>query len=138
MLRVKRSLINFEEINVKNVTTTVSDQDNIVNVAEYLQNVSNQVSGNLKTSSSPDEVKELVQQLTDQISAIANRVEPSLAQQMGKGVKRISEEMAETKPDRKWYELSLNGLKEAAEAVGAIASPIVATIGKLKPLLLGL
>jgi hypothetical protein len=118
MLGVKRSLINFEEVNVKTVTTTVSGQGNIVNVAEYMQAVSNQVSGNLKTSSSPDEVKELVRQLTDQINAIADRVEPALAEKMGKGVKRISEEMAEPKPDRAWYELSLKGLKEAAEAVG--------------------
>ena len=58
----------------------------------------------------------------------SDRVEPALAEKMGKSVKRISEEMAEPKPDRAWYELSLKGL----------TGPIVATVGKLKPLLLGL
>jgi hypothetical protein len=65
-------------------------------------------------------------------------VDPALAQKMGKNAKKLSEEMAESQPDRKWYELSLDGLKEAAEAVGAIATPIITTVGKLRPLLLGL
>ena len=134
---ISRSLVNFEEISVKITKTDVSGQNNIVNVnvAEYMRNVSNTVGDNLKNSASPDEVKELVRQLTEQINAIADRVEPALAQKMGKNLKKISEEMAEPTPDRKWYQLSLEGLKEAAEAVGAIAGPIIATVGKLKPLL---
>ena len=55
---------------------------------------------------------------------------------MGKNLKRLSDELAEPEPDRAWYEVSLKGLKEAAEAVGEIAAPVVATVKKLIPLLL--
>jgi len=44
--------------------------------------------------------------------------------------------MAKPEPRRKWYELSLEGIKEAALAVGEIAKPIVDTVAKLGPLLI--
>ena len=55
---------------------------------------------------------------------------------MGKNIKKLSEEIAEPEPDRKWYELSIEGLKEAAVAVGEIGIPIIETLKKLGEILL--
>jgi hypothetical protein len=55
---------------------------------------------------------------------------------MGSDVETLSKEMSQPKPRRAWYELSLKGLREAAEAVGEIGKPIVETVKLLWPLLL--
>jgi len=125
-------------ISVEKVTNVkVSGTGNIVNVAEYMSGVTNQVTNNLEKSSSSDEVKALVQQLVDQIEAISDKADPKETQAMGKNLKALSEELAQPEPDRAWYQLSLQGLKDAAEAVGDIAAPIVSVVKKLMPLLLG-
>lgn len=121
----------------KLTTVKVSGTGNIVNVAEYMSGVTNQVTNNLEKSSSSEDVKALVQQLVDQIKAISDKADPKQTQAMGKNLKALSEELAQPEPDRAWYKLSLQGLKDAAEAVGDIAAPIVSVVKKLMPLLLG-
>lgn len=120
----------------KNVT--VSGQGNIVNVADYMSNVTNTVNQTLSQSSAPAEVQELVKTLTKQIEELANKIDPATTQQMGSDVETLSKEIASAKPRRKWYEVSLEGLKEAAEAVGELGKPILQTIKALSPLLLPL
>jgi hypothetical protein len=39
-------------------------------------------------------------------------------------------------PCRKWYELSVEGIKDAATALGEIAAPVVTILGQLMPFLL--
>jgi hypothetical protein len=121
----------------KSVTVNQSGTGNIINIAEYMSGVTNQVTSNLQQSSSSEEVKALVQQLVEQVKALSPEADPKLTQAMGKNLKRLSEELAEPEPDPAWYEVSLKGLKEAAEAVGEIAKPVIATVAKLMPLLLG-
>lgn len=121
----------------KSVTVNQSGQGNIANVAEYMSNVVNQVTSNLDKSSSPDEAKALMKELVEQIAAIASKIDPKQTQRMGADVQTLSTEMVQPEPRRAWYELTLNGLKEAAEALGEIAMPIVGIVKKLMPLLLG-
>lgn len=121
----------------KSVTINQSGTGNIANVAEFMSQVTNQVTNNLEKSSSTDEVKALVKKLGDQITAISSSVDPKQTQRMGSDLQTLSNEMAQPEPRKAWYELSLKGLKEAAEAVGEIAGPIVATVSKLLPLLVG-
>jgi hypothetical protein len=44
--------------------------------------------------------------------------------------------MAQAEPRQAWYELSIKGLKDAAETVGEIALPIISTLQKIAPLLI--
>ena len=118
----------------KNVT--VSGTGNIVNVAEFMSGVTNTVNNNLQQSSIDDDVKKLVTELSQQIEAIAKEADPAQTQKLGKNLERLSDEMTSNEPDKRWYELSLEGLKEAAEAIGAIATPVIATVTKLSALLL--
>lgn len=120
----------------KSVVTNVSGQGNIVNIAEYMNNVTNTVTQNLSGSSAPAEVQDLLKQLVQQIEAISTQVDPAKTKQMGGDAEVLSREVASAEPRRQWYEVSLKGLKEAAEAVGAIAAPIATTVKKLWPLLL--
>jgi thioredoxin reductase len=106
-------------------------QNVIVNVAEYMANVTNQVDQNLSQSAASDEVKELVKKLAKQIEEIALKIDPNQTRQLGDDLRTLSDEMAKPEPRRKWYELSLDGIKDAAIAVGEIAKPIVATVHTL-------
>jgi hypothetical protein len=55
---------------------------------------------------------------------------------MTKNLTRLTEELASPEPDREWYRVSLNGLKQAAETVGELAVPIITTVKALLPILL--
>jgi len=121
----------------KNVTITQSGTGDVATVAEYMSHVITQVNNNLQQSSASDEVNQLVKQLADQISAISGKIDPKQTQRMGSDLQTLTNEVKQPEPRRDWYELSLKGLKEAAEAVGEIAAPIIATVKILIPLLLG-
>ena len=63
-------------------------------------------------------------------------VNPTKIQQMAGDLKTLSDEMVKAEPRRKWYELSLEGIKEAAKAIGEIGKPVIETVTKLIPLLI--
>lgn len=114
----------------------VSGTGNIVNVAEYMSNVTNTVNNNLAESDADEQVKTLIKQLSEEIKRVASEADPSQTKKMGKNLEALSKEVASDEPERRWYEVSLEGIKEAAQAVGAIATPIIGIVGKLSALLL--
>jgi hypothetical protein len=132
-VKIQRMYVE-EMVNKKN-EVNVSGQGNIVNVAEYMDNVTNNVNQNVNQATATDEVKNLVKQLTEKVSALSPSIEPEVAQQMGDDVEALSKEMTKPKPRKEWYQLTLKGLKEAAEALGAIGKPVIEIVLKLMPLL---
>jgi len=131
------SVTRIEEGAIKvDKRVTVSGTGNIVNVGEYISNVTNTVNNQLADSNESDEVKELIAQLTSQIAEVAPQADPSQVKKLGKNLEALGKEAAAEEPDQAWYEVSLKGLKEAAEAVGEVAGPIVSTVSKLTKLLL--
>jgi hypothetical protein len=113
----------------------VTGPGNIVNVAKFMANVVNHVNQKVEQSGASDQVQQLVKQLTEQVNAISAQIPPEKATQMGNDLKTLSDEMALPQPRRKWYELSLDGIKEAAAALGGIGKPVVETVKMLLPLL---
>ena len=111
-----------------------NSQGVVLSLAEHMQNVTTQVAQNLQRSEQPAEVRQLVEQLSRQIKEISPAVPPASVEKMTKSVTRLSEELALPKPDKEWCHLSLKGIKEAAEAVGAVAAPVLEIVLKLWPL----
>jgi flagellar biosynthesis/type III secretory pathway protein FliH len=108
----------------------------IANVAEHMAHVVNQVTQQVNESAVSDDVKQLLKQLAEQIAAIDVTANPTKVQQMAGDLKTLSDEVVKTEPRRKWYELSLEGIKEAAKAIGDIGKPVIETVTKLVPLLI--
>lgn len=131
VLKVEKGAIEMVEKQV-----IVGGTGNIVNVAEYMSNVTNTVNNNLAESGADANVKELIKQLNEEFKRIAPKADASQTKKMGKNLEALSKELASDEPERRWYEVSLEGIKEAAEAVGQIATPILKIVGKLTPLLL--
>jgi ferredoxin len=120
----------------KRIDIIASGQGNIFNIAEYMSGITNTVNQNVSNSASSDEVKELTKKLAAQIAEISPKIDPSISQQMGSDAKVLSEEMTKPHPRKPWYEISLNGIKEAATLVGEVGKPILEIVDKLLPLLL--
>ncbi len=120
-------------MNVKQVN--VSGNGNSVNVADYMCNVTNTVNNNMSDSVADDEIKALIKQLNIEIERVAPQVDPSQVKKMGKNLEALSKELVNEEPDRRWYEVSLEGIIDAAKAVGAIADPVVSIAKKLVQLL---
>jgi hypothetical protein len=114
---------------------TVTGDGNILNVAEYMSQITNTVQQNINKSGAPANAKQMVKDLTDQLKEISSLIDPQLAKQLGDDVRVLSEEMARPTPRKEWYQFTLNGLKKAAETIGKIGEPILTIVGKLIPIL---
>jgi hypothetical protein len=120
-----------------NITNTITDSPGaITNLARQMSNVANTVNQQMNASAASEEVKILVKQLADQIAALSSSTNPEKIKEMGDDLMTLSNEMTKAEPRRKWYELSLEGIKSAALAVGEIAKPIVDTVTTLGSLLI--
>ena len=107
----------------------------IANVAQHMSAVASHVTQQMSTLEGKDQIRELITELTQRISAIDPAAQPEKAKGMADDLKVLSDEVVKPQPRRKWYELSLEGIKEAAEAIGEIGKPVLDTVGKLLPLL---
>jgi uncharacterized RDD family membrane protein YckC len=117
-----------------------NSQGVVLTLAEHMQNVTTQVTQNIQKLEQSSEIKQLIEVLTRQIrevSSLCSKDSVDAVEKMAKELTRLSEEVATKKPDKAWYQLSLSGIKEAAEAVGAIGKPILDTLIKIWPLLMG-
>ena len=137
--RATRSVkvVNIEEGGIMvDKQVNVSGTGNVVNVAEYMSNVTNTVNNNLAESNADQEVKKLIDDLAGEIERIADKIDPVQLKKMGKNIEALSNEVASEEPEQRWYEVSIEGLKDAAQAVGAIADPVFSIVKKLSALLL--
>jgi hypothetical protein len=107
----------------------------IANVAQYMSSVASHVTQQMSNVEGKEQIRELVTELAQRISAIDPAVQPEKTKGMADDLKVLSDEVAKPQPRRKWYELSLEGIKEAAEAIGEIGKPVLDTVARLLPLL---
>ena len=118
------------------ITSTIVDSPGaIANVAQHMSAVTSRVTQQMRELQGQDEIRELITELAQRIAALDPSVQPEKTQGMADDLKVLSDEVARPQPRRKWYELSLEGIKEAAEAIGAIGKPVIETVTKLLPLL---
>ncbi len=89
-------------------------------------------------SSVNDEVKTLLEQLIKQVNEVSKSKATStdVAEAMARDVETLSKEVTSSKPRRQWYEISSDGLKQAAINIGEVGKPVLETVAKLMPLLL--
>ncbi|NEQ39709.1 MAG: hypothetical protein F6K40_27045 [Okeania sp. SIO3I5] len=86
-----------------------------------------------------DDIKSLLDQLLKAINEVNKKATPEQAEiveTMAQDAETLVKESTKTKPRRKWYEMSLEGLKDAAKNMGDIAIPVLKLVDKITPLLL--
>lgn len=86
-----------------------------------------------------ENIKTLLEQLLKVVSEVnrkASEDKSAEAETMARDVEALVKEATSSKPRRKWYEVTLDGLKQTATTIGEIAGPVLDIVTKLRPLLL--
>ncbi len=110
----------------------VNGDGNIVNVAGRISGIKVLIDkGNTQTA----DINKLLKLLAGQIEAVAHSNEAAATELVG-NLEHLVAETEKSQPNKKWYELSIDGLKEAAGSIGEIGEPILKTLATLIPLLL--
>ncbi len=93
----------------------------------------------LRETTVEKDVKILLEQLLKAINEISKKVPKDKLGEteiMARDAETLVKEASASKPRQKWYEISLEGLKQAAVNIGEIADPVLNIVKKLIPLLL--
>jgi hypothetical protein len=100
-------------------------------IADQIQNSFNALE---KPGVNP-EVKALMADLLKQVADTSKKVPEEKAEQMGNDAESLAKEVAGKAPRKKSYLPTIEGLRDAAIAVGEVGKPILETTAKLLPLL---
>ncbi len=120
-----------ERIEKKEITIGAGSTMNApVFIADDMENCFNTVD----RSGVNDEVKAVLKELLEAVTEVAKGVEEKKAKGMVRDVKTLTDEVTSEEPNRRWYECSVEGLREAAKAVGKVGVPILTAVAKLGPL----
>ena len=101
------------------------------------------VAGSIKDSFNRSEsvgdpdLRNLMTKLSSQVGEILGQMQADAAKQVADDLETLTKELARAEPRKKWWQLSVAGIKDAATAVGAIGKPVVETVKLLLPLLDG-
>jgi hypothetical protein len=79
-------------------------------------------------SDAPDELKERLRELTEAVKQMIPQLPPKEREEQADNLDKLTAEALSPAPKRKWYELSAEGLKEAALALGDIAAPVLTAV----------
>ncbi|MGZ5560556.1 MAG: COR domain-containing protein [Methylobacter sp.] len=124
-----------QNMSSQNIHISNSRVNGSVVAAEKIENSFN----SLQESKAGNEVKILLEQLLIEIKTLNGKVPDAQAQQfidMADSAETLITEAGREAPRQKWYQLSLEGIKEAASAVGEVAKPVLEVAEKLASLLL--
>jgi hypothetical protein len=69
--------------------------------------------------------------------AEAAKSRPADAERVAAQTESVAKELAQPKPNKRFLDLSVEGLKEAARAVGDIAPTVIAVAGKIAAFVAG-
>jgi hypothetical protein len=84
-----------------------------------------------------DELKEKLQALTIEVGKLATKLPPDDAEKVSRDLHTLASEATSKAPRKAWYELSGQGLIEAAKTVAAMAGPVTKAVKAVLSLLAG-
>jgi hypothetical protein len=99
-------------------------------IADHIQSSFNTIAD----SSASDALKEILERLVLDVNEASKIASVEDAEAMGRDVKVLTEELTSRKPRRQWYEISVEGLRQAAVNIGEVGKPLLETLTKLAPI----
>jgi hypothetical protein len=103
-------------------------------IADSIQNSFN----SLAQSDLNAELKTLLDQLLQAVNQVNKDASPDqaeTAEAMARDAETLVKEATSSQPRRQWYQMSVEGLEQAAISVGKIAEPVLEIVTQLLPLL---
>jgi hypothetical protein len=83
------------------------------------------------------DLRALLTALSGQVAELVPHLPSDAAEKVADDLATLTKELSRTEPRPQWWRLSLNGLKDAAKAVGDIGTPVLKTVAVLAPMLAG-
>jgi hypothetical protein len=120
---------NQQNVNVSGTGNTLGDVTQIV--GSTITNSLNRV----KQSDAPDDLKAKLLDLGKLVEQLVAKAPPEAQEQAAKSLDVLTKEATSKKPDRRWYEVSGEGLIEAAKTVADMAAPITTAVKAVLALL---
>lgn len=99
--------------------------------AENIQNSFNKVA----SSDAGENLRDSLSKLAHQVAQLAKELPPDKAEHVSKDLESLTSEALSKAPRRKWYELSAEGLQEAAKTVAGMAEPVTEAVKAVLALL---
>jgi gas vesicle protein len=115
-----------------NITINGSTINGNITTADSITKSFNQAQNSTNASS---ELKELLNQFQNAIKSIAEKLPPDSAEQLANDVETFTKEVTSPKPRKKFWELSLEGIKDASNAVGVVGTQAFDLAAKIAQLL---
>jgi hypothetical protein len=114
------------DMSTQNVSITGSTIHGNVNTvaAEVIRDSFNHVEG----SAAGDEMKTALRDLHAAVGEMLKTLPPEKQKETARDLAALAQEAVSPTPRRKWYELSAEGLLEAARTVGEMAAPVVTAV----------
>ena len=88
-----------------------------------------------QAAQSSDDIKAVLQQLAQEVANLAEKLSEDKAAELADDLERLTDEATKDNPRRKWWELSAEGILEAAKSVGEVGTTSISLVEKLLPLL---
>jgi len=126
--------IHTETITVTKIDVTLGDGTIIHGdfvVANSIKNSFNKVA----SANIPTDLKELLQKLAKEVGVMSEALPEDTSHQVARDLETLTTEATSKAPRRRWWELSMDGLKQAATAVGDVGKPVLEVLSLLVPLL---
>ena len=76
-------------------------------------------------SSAPQDLKAELEKLNQAVAEMVKLLPEEKQREVAQDLKTLTDEATSSSPRKKWYELSAEGLIEAAKAVGEAATPVI-------------
>lgn len=123
------------DVNMDNKSITMGDVTNTGNFSVTVADTIERSFNTAAQSQAQDALKEELKKLATQVADLARQLPPEKAEEVARDLEALTKEAVSPQPRRKWYELSADGLVEAAKTVGQVAAPIAATVKTILSLL---
>ena len=89
----------------------------------------------VSSAEAPDNLKDLLKSLAGDVEKVIEHLPKEKAEGIVNDLQSFLNEAISKKPRKKWWELSVNGIKEAARTVGTIGLSALKNMDKIIPLL---
>ena len=76
-------------------------------------------------SSAPQDLKAELEKLNQAVAEMVKLLPEEKQREVAQDLKTLTDEATSSSPRKKWYELSAEGIIEAAKAVGEAATPVI-------------
>lgn len=130
---------NFEEINVKKEKSIEIGNNNTISaplvIADSIENSFNALS----SETNDDKVQQLLKKLLESINEVAKQIPSDQDEEvatLARDAETLVREATSQNPRRQWYEVSIEGLKQAAINIGSVATPVLDIVKQLTAVLL--